>query len=538
MKRNIWGWGYGNKLVESDFSSTLNLLKEILPPPKFRFKEPTEQEILCTIRNSRFKDLPKNLQHIFTNDKLERAARTFGKSFRDIVRGLSLEFDNPPDYICFPENQNQILEILQWASSTETVVIPFGGGSSVSGGVEPLITSKRVVTMDLTKNFNKVISINEKDMTATIQAGIFGPALSLQLSKQGFTFRHFPQSFEFSTLGGWVVTKSGGHFATNQTHIDRFVVGMKIVTPRGIVSTNLYPSTGAGPNPDSVFFGSEGILGIVTEVTLRIHHPPKYKNSMVVNFNSFEEGIDAVREIAQTNLFPSQCRLVDPLESMSMGLKPETTLLLGFESDSIKGDSVVNELFIAGSSICDKFGGKPQLNKRMEESATDSEIWKKNFIALPYLRDFLETFETCCTWTNFNKLHSDIFNTLVNTSPFPVIVTCRFTHVYSNGPASYYTVTTLASSKDKMLEEWDNLKSKVSEVLLNNDATITHHHSVGKDHKAVFLKEKDKVWIDTLTNLKKFYDNKGILNPGTLIDNLQPSNISKNFGTDFFLAKI
>ncbi|KAJ3222348.1 hypothetical protein HK099_002385 [Clydaea vesicula] len=497
MKRNIWGWGYGNKLVESDFSSTLNLLKEILPPPKFRFKEPTEQEILCTIRNSRFKDLPKNLQHIFTNDKLERAARTFGKSFRDIVRGLSLEFDNPPDYICFPENQNQILEILQWASSTETVVIPFGGGSSVSGGVEPLITSKRVVTMDLTKNFNKVISINEKDMTATIQAGIFGPALSLQLSKQGFTFRHFPQSFEFSTLGGWVVTKSGGHFATNQTHIDRFVVGMKIVTPRGIVSTNLYPSTGAGPNPDSVFFGSEGILGIVTEVTLRIHHPPKYKNSIVVNFNSFEEGIDAVREIAQTNLFPSQCRLVDPLESMSMGLKPETTLLLGFESDSIKGDSVVNELFIAGSSICDKFGGKPQLNKRMEESATDSEIWKKNFIALPYLP-----------------------------------------HVYSNGPASYYTVTTLASSKDKMLEEWDNLKSKVSEVLLNNDATITHHHSVGKDHKAVFLKEKDKVWIDTLTNLKKFYDNKGILNPGTLIDNLQPSNISKNFGTDFFLAKI
>src|SRR5262249_19288061 len=219
---------------------------------------------------------PGSLSEVCSSDHYERLLHSYGKSFFDSVRAFARDFPNPPDVIAFPRSEAEVIAVLDWCGSIDAVVIPWGGGSSVVAGVEPPRTDRPIVTIDL-KHLNRVLEIDRTSQAARIQGGVYGPSLENQLKPSGLTLRPLPQSFEFSTLGGWIATRGGGHYATLYTHIDDFVEGLRVVTPTGIMQSLRLPGSGAGPSPDRMFIGSEGILGIITEAWMRPRPRPTFR---------------------------------------------------------------------------------------------------------------------------------------------------------------------------------------------------------------------------------------------------------------------
>src|SRR6266496_6612930 len=264
-RRKFWGWGLEGEGLTSD---ELKLLDPVwakrLGVSEFDVTAPpTAEEI--SLRPSRV-STPRTLEEVCTTDHYERLAHCYGQSFPESVRIFQRDFSNPPDVVALPRTEQDIVDIFDWCDSAGAAAIPYGGGSSVVGGVEPPRSEHflATVTFDL-RNLNRVLEIDPVSEAARIQAGTYGPALEEQLKPSGLTLRHFPQSFEFSTLGGWIATRSGGHFATLHTHIDELVESLRVVTPRGVIETRRLPGDGAGPSPDRLFIGSEGIFGIITE---------------------------------------------------------------------------------------------------------------------------------------------------------------------------------------------------------------------------------------------------------------------------------
>src|SRR5690349_14108574 len=249
----------------------------------------------------------------FSTAPYERASHTYGKSFRDVVRALRRDFSPAPDVVAFPRDERDVGALLDWCSGARAAVIPYGGGSSVGGGVEPPTGGNwaGTVSLDLSR-LERVLGIARTSRAARIQAGVLGPALEEQLRPHGLTLRHFPQSFEFSSLGGWIATRSGGHYATLYTHIDDFVEALRVITPAGVVESRRLPGSGAGPSPDRLFIGSEGILGVIVEAWMRLQDRPTFRASASITFDDFAAGADAARAIAQAGLYPANCRLLDP----------------------------------------------------------------------------------------------------------------------------------------------------------------------------------------------------------------------------------
>ena len=250
-----------------------------------------------------------------------------------MVRGFRGEFENPPDLVAFPRDESEIEAVLGWAEAEGAAVIPFGGGTSVVGGVEPRLGERPVVSLDL-RRLDRVLEVDPTSLAARIQAGATGPRLEEQLREHGLTLRHFPQSFEYATLGGWIATRAGGHFATVLTHIDDLVESVRAITPRGTWESRRLPGSGAGPSPDRLLAGSEGILGVISEAWMRVRPRPEFKASAGVEFDDFLAGAGAVREISQSGLDPANCRLLDAGEAELTGAGDGSAglLILGFES--------------------------------------------------------------------------------------------------------------------------------------------------------------------------------------------------------------
>ena len=252
------------------------------------------------------------------------------------MRAFTGDVARPPDAVAFPETEQDVVAILDWCAGADVVAVPYGGGSSVVGGVEGGRAEdghQGWVAVDLTK-LDRVLDVDTTSRAARIQGGALGPVLEEQLKPHGYTLRHFPQSFEFSTLGGWLATRSGGHYATVYTHIDDLVESIRAVTPAGISESRRLPGSGAGPSPDRLLLGSEGILGVITEAWMRVQDRPQFKASAGVHFEQYKDGVEATRIISQSGLFPTNCRLLDAGEAaLSAGVTDGSTLLvLGFES--------------------------------------------------------------------------------------------------------------------------------------------------------------------------------------------------------------
>jgi len=541
-----WGWGYEDQVPSK---------KELVAAGKgirerFGFGQEPEEPVALEdveLRKPRLK-VPGAFGDLFTDEHYERVAHALGKAYRDVVRGFRGEFENPPDLVAFPRDESEIEVVLEWCEAEGAAVVPFGGGTSVVGGVEARLGDRPVVSMDL-RRLDRVLEVDAESLAARIQAGATGPRLEEQLRERGLTLRHFPQSFEYSTLGGWIATRAGGHFATLYTHIDDLVESVQAITPRGTWESRRLPGSGAGPSPDRMLIGSEGILGAIAEAWVRVRPRPEFKSSCGVEFGDFHAAARAVREIAQSGLNPSNCRLLDALEAGTTGAGSgeKSLLVLGFESAHLP----VDEPMRLALDIAQSHGGTPgnprtsgptgryvksDLTYRPVGGDADGvvETWRSAFLLAPYLRDTFvacgvlsETFETAITWDRFEGFHADVMEAVrvkvaevcdaPADGPGAPRVSCRFTHVYPDGPAPYFTVLAPAIRGGEV-EQWDEIKAAAAEAVIEGGGTITHHHAVGRDHRPWYDRQRPAPFAATLRAAKAELDPAGMLNPGVLID--------------------
>ncbi|MEU0544030.1 FAD-binding oxidoreductase [Nocardia sp. NPDC005978] len=531
MTRSWWGWGNVEDAVTgAERAALTERVKAIAPDADLSVHEaPALSEL--KVPDSRI-EAPKALSGLASQDLRDRVAHGHGQAFRDVVRALLGRVDNVPDLVVRPRTEQDVVDVLDWCAGDGIAVIPFGGGTSVVGGVEPRGTDDYpgVVSLDL-GGLNRILEIDHVSRAARIQAGMLGPALEQALRPENLTLRHFPQSFEFSTLGGWLATRAGGHFATVYTHIDDMVESMRVVTPVGISESRRLPGSGAGPSPDRMFLGSEGILGVITEAWMRVQVRPRWRSGASVLFDDYTAAVTATRVIAQSGLFPANCRLLDPMEAFLNAGTPTSggVLVLGFES----ADHPVDEAISHALRICGEYGGRVPDGVSSADSEQDSartgsaDTWRSSFLRMPYQRDALaaqsmivETFETACTWDRFEELRAAVhaaaagaFDALGITG----VVTCRFTHVYPDGPAPYFGIYA-AGHWGRTVEQWDEIKAAVSQALSDSGGTITHHHAVGRDHRPWYDNQRPEPFATALRASKSALDPAGILNPGVLID--------------------
>jgi alkyldihydroxyacetonephosphate synthase len=537
-RRKHWGWGYEDQAPSrQELEAAAEGIRERLGMGA-EIEEPAPLEAV-ELRAPRLK-VPAALGGLFTDDKYQRVSHALGKAYRDVVRGFRGGFENPPDLVALPRDESEIEAVLSWAETEGAAVIPFGGGTSVVGGVEGRLGERPFVSLDL-RRLDRVLEVDAESLAARIQAGATGPRLEEQLREHGLTLRHFPQSFEFSTLGGWIATRAGGHFATLYTHIDDLVESVRAITPRGTWESRRLPGSGAGPSPDRALIGSEGILGVIADAWVRVRPRPEFKLSCGVEFDDFLAGARAVREISQSGLHPSNCRLLDALEAGTTGAGSgeKSLLVLGFESAHHPVDGPM-ELAL---EIAREHGGAPgqvrtstPTGPKAKDMSTLGPVgtWRAAFLFAPYLRDTFvacgvlsDTFETAITWDRFEDFHAvameaartkvaELCDAPVEGAGAPR-VSCRFTHVYPDGPAPYFTVMAPAVRGGEV-EQWDEIKAAASEAVIEGGGTITHHHAVGRDHRPWYDRQRPPPFAAALRAAKKELDPAGMLNPGVLID--------------------
>ncbi|HEY7121947.1 MAG TPA: FAD-binding oxidoreductase [Solirubrobacterales bacterium] len=544
-----WGWGYEDQQPNREgVEGIARAVTDRLGFEVDEIEEPVPLEAV-ELPDSRLK-APQHLAGVFSSDPYERIAHSLGKAYRDVVRGFRGEFPSPPDLVAYPESAEDVDLVLNFCADEKAAAIPYGGGTSVVGGVEPraLEEYRGVVTVDM-RRMDRVLEVDPISMAARIQAGACGPGLEDQLRGHGLTLRHFPQSFEYSTLGGWIATRAGGHFATVYTHIDDLVESIRAVTLDGDWESRRLPGSGAGPSPDRMLLGSEGILGVIVDAWVRVRERPTEKASVGVAFDDFASGADAVREISQAGLYPSNCRLLDAVESETSSAGPpgKALLVLGFES----AHHPVEDSLAVAIEAAAAHGGEPGEVKRQSadepgpaarrdapapSAPGDDPVnaWRHAFLFAPYLRDALvacgvlsDTFETAITWDRFPDFHAEVMETARRAvaeatggsaeAPGSPRISCRFTHVYPDGPAPYFTVLAKARRGDEVAQ-WDEIKAAVSEAVIDAGGTITHHHAVGRDHRPWYDRQRPDPFADALRAAKRELDATAVLNPGVLID--------------------
>jgi alkyldihydroxyacetonephosphate synthase len=535
-RRKHWGWGYEDQQPDrAGLEAIGKSIHERLGFEVDRIEDPVPLDQV-ELREPRLTP-PKQFEGMFSSDRHDRVSHALGKAYRDVVRGFRGQFEHPPDLVAYPESAEDVDLVLSFCADAGAAAIPYGGGTSVVGGIEPRVGDKYrgAVSIDLTR-MDRVLDVDAVSRTARIQAGAMGPALEDQLREHGLTLRHFPQSFEYSTLGGWIATRAGGHFATLYTHIDDLVESVSAVTTEGRWESRRLPGSGAGPSPDRMLIGSEGTLAVITDAWVRLQERPRWKLSAGVAFDDFLAAAEAVRAISQSGLYPTNCRLLDAVESgtTSAGPPGKAVLVLGFESAHHPVDEpmrmAIEEARAHGGEPGEIRGAKPAA----EAGSDPVGAWRNAFLHAPYLRDSLvacgvlsDTFETAITWDRFEDFHQEVMESAraavaeatgaPGEGPGSPRISCRFTHVYPDGPAPYFTLLAPARRGDEV-SQWDQIKAAASEAIIDGGGTITHHHAVGRDHRPWYDRQRPEPFARALRAAKAELDPRKILNPGVLID--------------------
>jgi alkyldihydroxyacetonephosphate synthase len=523
--RNHWGWGWEDEALAPDQlrEAAAGLAQHL----GFGAAEPEQAMPLerVALAPARLRAPASARAGLFVADDATRARHTHGRAYRDVVRGFRGRFEHPPDLVAFPHDEREVEQALEWAQEVGAAVIPFGGGTSVVGGVEARVGAgyAGALSLDLTA-LRRVLEVDPVSRAARIEGGILGPALEAGLAPHGLTLRHYPQSFQFSTLGGWIVTRAGGHFATLQTHVDDLVESIRAITPTGVWESRRLPGSGAGPSPDRLLLGSEGTLGIVTEAWVRVRPKPLHRAGRAVRFASFSAGAQALRALAQSGLHPENCRLIDAREAALTfaGDGSAALLVLGFES----AHEPVDARLASALALCREAGGSWE---ERAEGARGGAVgsWREAFLRAPYVRDVLvaigvlsETFETAITWERFDGFVATVreqVEAAVREQCGEGLVTCRVTHVYPDGAAPYFTVVAPVARGEE-LERWDAIKRVAGEAIIAAGGTITHHHAVGRDHRPWYDRQRPEPFAEALRGAKSAIDPSWTLNPGVLLD--------------------
>ena len=534
--RRFWGWGLASDALDAREQLTVRAMLAHVGAPFEDRPPPQVGEFILPAPRIR---PPAALAEQFSASPLDRLNHCAGKSYADCARMWLRTPPSPPDWVAYPDDEQAIVDILDWAQSHEVAVIPYGGGSSVCGGVEAAVGASYAGTISLDlERLNRVLEVDAVSRAARIQAGALGPELEAQLKPLGLTLRHFPQSFEFSTLGGWIVTRSGGHYATQQTHIDDFVEATRLVAPAGVMQTRRLPGSGAGPAPDRLVIGSEGTLGVLTEAWVRLQAVPRFRASASVQFNDYFRAVACVRALAQSGLNPSNCRLLDPLETVFSGVGDgrSAALVLAFESADHTLQAWMARALELVSDHGGRYDGAAVARSMSDEGSSEHHTgvagaWREAFLRMPYWRDpavglgvIMDTFETAITWDLFEDFYrnvkADVARAVGQATGQQIQLSCRFTHLYPDGPAPYFTFVTRAAdgSVASALAAWREIKHAANAAVVNHGGTITHHHAVGRDHRGGYEREVDPLFRQMLAAAKQVADPTGILNPGVLFD--------------------
>ncbi|MFL6238646.1 MAG: FAD-binding oxidoreductase [Actinomycetes bacterium] len=518
----VWGWGAPER--EPQLPDLVAAGPEVQRLLGLAVQAPERPAPLPELRAARVQP-PTALAHLASTQPLDRARHSIGRSYRDLVRGIRGEFAHVVDAVVRPTSEDDIGALLEWAADAGVAVVPFGGGTSVVGGVEPVIAPSYagVVSLDM----ERVSGVTEVDVTsraALVRAGTPGPRLEDELRPHGLTARFFPQSFERSTVGGWIATRAAGHFSTRATHIDDLVESVRAVTPHGFWESRRLPASGAGPSPDRMLLGSEGALGVLTAAWLRVQPRPVRRWSATCAAPDFRTGTEAVRVLLHEGFLPATARVVDPRESAVTGTLAtgEAAVVVGLESLGPPLDSDAHHI-----TELVRDHGLRVIESGMRESGGVGDTWRTTFVAAPYLRETLvllglivETFETAVTWDRFDELVSTVTATVQSALGYVCgggLVTCRTTHAYVDGVAAYFTVFAPAR-RGSELAQWADIKAAASKAVLDAGGTITHHHAIGRDHRPWYDEQQPTPFAAVLKAAKGAVDPTGIMNPGVLVD--------------------
>lgn len=550
-KSRWWGWGNLDRSFDAKNRAHLMpyLRKNLgMNLDKERFTDPSLEEI----------DLPaprvqENLigklrdicgENNVSTGKFDRVSRSMGKSYRDGLRLRKRRVDRAVDVVAWPREEEEVIKILRLAEEHELAVIPFGGGSSVTGGVEPLAEDKRgVISMDMAR-MDRVLRVDPTSQTAVIQAGALGPEMEDQLNQHGFTLGHFPESFDHSALGGWIATRASGRQSTGYGDIEDMVLALRMVTPRGVVNTLRVPNTAAGPSIMQLCIGSEGFLGVITEATMRVRPVPEVLDYRGLIFRNYAAGVSAIREMMQQGLVPTTVRLSDqPETALAQAIRSTTGpnwkrkaenaalkllarrgysfddgafMILGLEGQKDEVDYLRSGIL----SLCRKLGGfhlGTSPGKQWHKSRHDTAYFREQLINWGVMVD---TIETAATWENLLHLYGEVRSALKNACEEgggSSLVACHVSHAYREGASLYYTFFAPMAEEGKEEEQWERVKRAASDAIMEYGGTITHHHGVGYEHAAWMLSEVGEISLKALQAVKEVFDPTDIMNPGKLI---------------------
>ncbi|CAI9405891.1 FAD-binding oxidoreductase [Nocardioides sp. T2.26MG-1] len=458
-------------------------------------------------------------EHVLTDDETRRL-RTRGKSTPDLLRARAGDLTDAPDAVVRPGSHDEVAAVLAFAVEHHLAVVPFGGGTSVTGG---LVARREgfaaVLSLDLVR-MKRLLAADPVSMTATLEPGLRGPEAEALLAAEGMTLGHFPQSFEYASIGGFAATRSSGQSSAGYGRFDSVVVGLTVATPQGRIDLGTAPANAAGPDLRQLFLGSEGTLGVITAVTVRVRPVPAVKAYEAWRWPSFADGATAMRTLAQAGLLPTVLRLSDESESAINLADPAAIggessggclMVVGFEGEA----TAVEAKRAAVTAVFEGLGGT-------NAGTAPGERWEHGRYDAPYLRDSLldagvlaETLETATFWSNLDRVYTSVKSALEGALGQPSLVLCHISHVYETGASLYFTVA--AKETDDPLGQWRAAKAAASDAMLASGATITHHHAVGTDHKPWFAREIGPVGVSILRAVKADLDPTGVLNPGVLI---------------------
>ncbi|MFJ3233902.1 FAD-binding oxidoreductase [Streptomyces sp. NPDC086787] len=461
-------------------------------------------------------------EHVRT-DAETRVRHTRGKSTPDLLKIRTGDVADTPAAVVLPADHDQVLALLLTCARHGLTAVPFGGGTSVVGGLAPARRGP-LVAIDL-RRLNRLVDVDPVSRTATLQAGLRAPEAERLLAEHGFTLGHFPQSFEWATIGGFAAARSSGQASAGYGRFDDMVLGLTLATPEGTIDVGRAPRSAAGPDLRQLILGSEGAFGVITSVTVRVRPQPATRVYEGWRFASFEEGAAALRRLAQDGPRPTVLRLSD-----------ETETLIGLaQPDAIGSDGAQN----AGCQAIVGFEGTEEDTARQRELASavlrecggthagtePGERWAHGRYSAPYLRDalldagaFAETLETAAFWSRIPELYDQVRTALTTTlteAGTPPLVMCHISHVYENGASLYFTV--VSAQGDDPVAHWAPAKEAANEAILAAGGTISHHHGVGTDHRDWYVREVGTLGVEALRAVKRRLDPDQVLNPGVLL---------------------
>ncbi len=473
-------------------------------------------------------------------DAETRVRHTRGKSTPDLLRIRAGETSDAPDAVVLPGSHEEVLAVLGECAARRIAVVPFGGGTSVVGGLEPVLSEAgrtstphgapaaprgvdAFIALDL-RRMDRLVEIDEVSRTAVLQPGLRAPDAEALLAERGFTLGHFPQSFEWATIGGFAAARSSGQASAGYGRFDDMVVGLTVATPEGALDLGRAPKSAAGPDLRQLVLGSEGALGVITSVTVRIRPVPEAREYEGWRFASFDAGAAALRRLAQDGPLPTVLRLSDETETM-VGLADPSAIgegassagclaVLGFEGTPAD----VAARRAGAAEVLRDAGGEPL-------GAGPGEKWEHGRFNAPYLRDslldagaFAETLETAAFWSDVPELYEAVRTAITGTlseAGTPPLVMCHISHVYPSGASLYFTV--VSAQGEDPVEHWARAKRAANDAIVDAGGTISHHHGVGTDHRDWYAKEIGPLGAAVLRAVKERVDPVGILNPGVLV---------------------